>query len=153
MRSLTDQPPPCVGNAVLYDTALFGDATPTDRQQAIHRAAALCATCPAQCDAMVTTATAPRELVLLDLDWMPPAQEGRPDPTPAPRPVGRRRNPVPPVGREYVKPDRRVSVWATMAARQAAFGMPLAAIAESLCVTEDTAVRLLEIGRGLGRAS
>lgn len=144
---------PCLGNEAIYDTALYDTATPTDRQQAIHRAAALCAGCPAQCGDMVTTATAPRELVLLNLDWMPPAREGRPDPTPAPRPVGRRRSPAPPVGREYVKPERRVTVWASMAARQAATGMPLAAIADSLCVTEDTAARLLEIGRGLERAA
>lgn len=145
---MTSQPPPCVGNAALYDTALFDDATPTDRQQAIHRAAALCASCPIQCDQMVTTTTAPRELVLLDLDWMPPAQEGRPDPTPAPQTVRRRRAAVPSVGREYVKPDQRIAVWARMAAERAATGMPLTLIADELCVSVEVVGRLLETRRG-----
>lgn len=143
---------PCVGNEAIYDTALFDDAPAADRTQAIHQAAALCAGCPSQCDQIVTADTGPRELVLLSRNWMPPRREGRPDPTPArlPRPViGRHRSPAPSAGRARTKPDQRIAVWAAMAVERAAMGMPLAAIAADLCVSEDTAARLLDVGRGV----
>ncbi|KPI31430.1 hypothetical protein OV320_2646 [Actinobacteria bacterium OV320] len=45
---------PCYGHEALYDTALDNLAAAPKRQQAIHQAATLCATCPAPCDQKVT---------------------------------------------------------------------------------------------------
>ncbi|URN11305.1 hypothetical protein LUW77_03160 [Streptomyces radiopugnans] len=138
---------PCVGRAALYGLVLFEeDADPRKRQQAVHRAAALCAGCPAPCPEKVTVTTAPRELVLLETDWMPPTREGRPEPTPAPRrkwSADRRKAAAMTVGRDYVPAAQREAVWARMAVEYAAAGMPLAGIAERLCVTEQTAADLI----------
>lgn len=138
---------PCAGNAALYDLVLFEeDADPRQRQQAVHRAAALCAGCPAPCPEKVTADSSPRELVLLEPDWMPPAREGRPEPKPAPRrtwSADRRAAAAMTVGRDYVPAAKRVSAWARMAAEYAAAGMPLAQIADQLCVTEQTAADLI----------
>lgn len=137
---------PCLGNEALYDTALFDDSPTTVRTQAVHQAAALCRTCPAPCEQKVTVDSTPRELVLLEPDWMPPAREGRPEPE-IRVPRRRRRQPVFETGRAYVRPAQRVPVWAAMAAEQAQQGHGLADIAADLCVTEGTAARLVEIGQ------
>ncbi|MTE20252.1 hypothetical protein F0L17_14265 [Streptomyces sp. TRM43335] len=138
---------PCVGRSALYDLALFEeDADPRQRQQAVHRAAALCAGCPAPCPEKVTADSGPRELVLLEPDWMPPAREGQPEPKPTPRrkwSADRRKAAAMTVGRDYVPTDRRADAWARAAAEHAAAGMPLAQIAERLCVTEQTAADLI----------
>ena len=139
---------PCLGHADLYDIVLFGDAPTEQRQQAVHRAAALCATCPSQCDQKVTADSGPVELVLLEPDWMPAAREGRPEPEPRTF-GGRRRKPDgPAVGQDYVPTDRRISAWAAMAAERAASGRSVPDIATDLCVSEDTARQLIAIGRG-----
>jgi hypothetical protein len=144
---------PCRGNEALYDIVLFGEGTQAERRQAKHRAAALCASCPVQCDQIVTVDTAPRELVLLEPGWMPPEREGTPDPEPRMPVRGKRtQHPDIKVGADYVSPNRRVTVWAEAAAAKAAAGMPLAAIADDLCVTVETAQRLLEIGRAVTAA-
>jgi hypothetical protein len=46
--------PPCTTNPRLYDTALDNNTPPGPRTQAIHQAAALCATCPTPCELKVT---------------------------------------------------------------------------------------------------
>ena len=138
---------PCLGHADLYDIALFDDAPAQQRQQAVHRAAALCATCPNPCEQKVTTDSAPVELVLLEPDWMPPQREGRPDLQP--RAAGRKRTRQPDtvVDQDYVPASRRVAAWASMAADRAALSHPVADIAADLCVSEDTARQLITIGR------
>lgn len=118
---------PCTGHTGLYDLVLFDeDAEPAARTQALHRAAALCAGCPAPCEQKVTADSGPRELVLLADDWMPPAREGRTKPK---------------------TPPKRVAIWARMATEYADQGVPLAQIAERLCVTEATAAALLQQAR------
>ena len=140
-----DGPLPCIDNAALYDAVLFDDTPEDERQQAVHRAAALCAACPAKCDQMVTTDTGLRELVLLEPEWMPPPREGKPEPElPA---FGKKRVRQHAMVSDYVKPDDRVVVWARLASQRASAGMPLAAIADDLCVTEETAARLLAYAR------
>ncbi|MEU9444607.1 hypothetical protein AB0D42_27750 [Streptomyces sp. NPDC048304] len=139
---------PCLGHADLYDIVLFDDAPSEQRQQAVHRAAALCATCPAQCGDKVTADSQPLELVLLDPEWMPPATEGRPEPEPVKAGGRRRKQDGPEVGQDYVPAGRRVSAWAVMAAERASLGHCLSDIAAGLCVTEDTARQLIAIGRG-----
>ncbi|MFI9244205.1 hypothetical protein ACIGXF_16810 [Streptomyces sp. NPDC053086] len=139
---------PCLGHADLYDIVLFDDAPTAQRQQAVHRAAALCATCPSQCGQKVTVDSSPVELVLLEADWMPAAREGRPEPEPRTVPVRRRKQDGPAVGQDYVPTGRRVPAWAVMAAELAASGHSLTDIAADLCVTEDTARQLIAIGRG-----
>lgn len=131
---------PCVGREQLYDLALFStDAPAADRQQAVHRAAALCATCPTQCGQPVTVDSEPAPLVLLEHGWMPPTREGKP----GPKPRAERRHDRP----AYVPPQQRVEAWAAMAAWRASRGCSVADIAEALLVSEDTAVRLIELGR------
>jgi hypothetical protein len=144
-------PLPCVGHAGLYDTVLFDDAPSPQREQALHRAAALCGTCPAQCDQVVTIDTGRHELVLLDPDWMPPAREGKPDPEP--RVVRKRvKTNLSAIGKDYIRPDQRIAAWARMAAEYVAVGRSLTDIAEELCVTEETVVRLIALGQQ-GRAA
>jgi len=46
--------PPCTTNPRLYDALIDGDATAHTRTQAIHQAAALCATCLSPCEQKVT---------------------------------------------------------------------------------------------------
>lgn len=45
---------PCISNSRLYDIVLFDDTPTAERQQAARQAAALCATCPSQCEQKVT---------------------------------------------------------------------------------------------------
>lgn len=138
---------PCVGNAALYDIVLFGEGTPAERQQALHRAAALCGSCPARCDQMVTVDSGPADLVLLEPGWMPPAREGRAEPQPR-MPVRKRdAHPDVQVGVDYVAPGERVAVWAAMAAERVAAGHSFGAIATDLCVPVDAVARLVEMGR------
>ncbi|HEX5567475.1 MAG TPA: hypothetical protein VFY14_11220 [Streptomyces sp.] len=148
---------PCVGHAALYDLVLFEeDAPAAQRDQAVHRAAALCAGCPAPCDQKVTADSGPRELVLLEPGWMPPAREGRPEPKPAPRrtwSADRRAAAAMTVGRDYVPVPQRADAWARMAAEYAAAGMPLVGIAERLCVTEQTAADLIAHAQQQGMAA
>jgi hypothetical protein len=139
---------PCLGHADLYDIVLFDDAPTEQRQQAVHRAAALCATCPTPCEQKVTADSGPAELVLLEPDWMPAAREGRPEPEQRTFGGRHRKSDGPAVGREYVPTGRRASVWAAMAVERAALGHTLLDIATDLCVTEDTARQLIAIGRG-----
>lgn len=47
----------------------------------------------------------------------------------------------------YVPPAKRPTAWARMATEHAARGLPLAQIAEQLCVTEETAAALLQQAR------
>ena len=144
-------PVPCLGHADLYDAVLFDEGPSAHREQALHRAAALCGTCPAQCDQMVTIDTSRRELVLLDPDWMPPAREGKPEPEPQ---VVRKRakTNLPPIGRDYIRPDQRIAAWARMAAERIAAGRSHADIAEDLCVTEETVGLLIALAQQ-GRAA
>lgn len=149
---LTEGVLPCRGNAALYDIALFGEGASAERVQAVHRAAALCGSCPARCDQMVTVDSAPAELVLLEPDWLPPAREGRPEPQPR-MPVRRRdTHPDIQVGVDYVAPDKRVAVWAAMAAERASAGHSFGVIATDLCVPVDAVARLVEMARQ-GRAA
>ncbi|MFM9589838.1 hypothetical protein ACKI1J_15055 [Streptomyces scabiei] len=143
------QPPPCVGHADLYDTALFDDATPTDRQQAIHRAAALCASCPTQCDQIVTADTKSAPLLRLEADWTPP-QRREAAALSLRKASGGRRPHKPRIGVdfEHYRPDQRVAVWARMAAERAEEGMPPRLIADELCVSVEVVGRLLETRRG-----
>lgn len=140
---------PCVGNADLYDLVLFDDEAPaTERTQAVHRAAALCAGCPRPCEQKVTTDSGPTELVLLEPNWMPPQREGKPDPEP--KAVGGRKRTKEPdiqVGADYVATNRRVAVWAEMCADRADLGHSVADIAADLCVSEDTVTRLIAVAQ------
>ncbi|MGW7630480.1 hypothetical protein ACWGKO_16315 [Streptomyces griseoincarnatus] len=135
---------PCTSHPRLYDLALFDDVPDTDRQQAIHQAAALCATCPSRCDQPITTDSRPAELVLLDPDWLPPQREGKPEPEPQ---IQARRRCTSRTDGDYVPTGQRVTVWAEMCADQAAEGRSVADIAADLCVSEDTAVRLIAVAR------
>ena len=147
MRSLAEESRPCTGRADLYDIVLFDDAPATERTQAVHQAAALCATCTAPCDQKVTVSTTPVELVLLEPGWMPPTHEGRPEQKPK---AGGWRVPnrqTISLGRDYVRPNQRVAVWARMAAERAAMGHKLGDIAVELCVSEDTAAELIRINQ------
>ena len=138
---------PCVGRSALFDLVLFNDEAPADERAAARaEAAGLCARCPSPCPEKVTADTAPRHLVLLDDDWMPPAAEGKPEPqVPAARTwsADRRAGAAVTVGHGYVRPHQRPAAWARMAADLAARGRTLAEIAASLCVSEDTAAALL----------
>ncbi|MBV9023350.1 MAG: hypothetical protein JO362_06055 [Streptomycetaceae bacterium] len=133
---------PCVGHSAVYDAALYDDHLPAaQRAQAVHTAAALCNGCPiaASCTERVTADTAPRELVLLPDDWMPPEREGIPEPEirtfgPKPKAIV--------TGFDYVRPQQRPAAWARMAAGLAGRGRTVAQIADELCVSED-AVRAL----------
>lgn len=146
--NVTEGSLPCVGNAALYDLVLFEDGDSAERQQAVHRAAALCASCPAPCDQKVTADSGPAELVLLESDWMPPQREGKPDPEPR-MPVRRKRTKQPDiqVGADYVPTNRRVAVWAELCADRATLGHSVTDIALDLYVSEDTAAQLLILGR------
>lgn len=136
---------PCTGQTALYDLVLFDDTTAGPaRAEAQHRAAALCAACPAPCEQQVTVDTVPQTLVLLPSDWLPPAREGKPEPEQR-TPRRRQRETLPPVGRDYVRPAQRVTAWARMAGEDAARGRSLADIALDLCVSEDTAAELIRI--------
>lgn len=128
---------PCIGHEALYDTALFDTAPQRDRLQAVHRAAALCGSCPEPCEQKVTAGSGPVELVLLAPGWMPKAREGKPD-TAQPGPLS---------DSTYVPPRKRVAVWAEMAAKRAALGHQLADIAADLLVSEDTARELIALGQ------
>ncbi|MGP3737975.1 hypothetical protein ACTWJ9_33230 (plasmid) [Streptomyces sp. GDS52] len=139
---------PCRGHEALYDIVLFGDGTPQERQQAVHRAAALCGSCPVPCDQKVTADTAPSELLLLEPGWMPPEREGKPEPEPRmPARRKRARQPNIKVGADYVPSNRRVAAWAEMCADRAALGHGVADIAADLCVSEDTVTQLIALGR------
>ena len=139
---------PCTGRGDLYDLVLFDDEAPADdRVQAVHQAAALCATCPRPCDQKVTADTTPVELVLLEPDWMPPAREGKAEAKPKAhgwRVPNRQR---PQIGRDYVPPDKRIQAWARMAASRADLGHSLADIATDLCVSVETAAELIQLGQ------
>jgi hypothetical protein len=136
---------PCIGNADLYD-ALFDDVPEGQRQAAQAKAAALCGRCPSPCPQKVTPDAQARTLQLLPTGWMPAATEGRPEPeTPA---FGKRRtrqDPLYGIGFDYIRPNKRVQTWARMAAERAAQGCRLSDIALDLCVTEDTAQRLIDM--------
>ncbi|MEU1919317.1 hypothetical protein ABZ742_03990 [Streptomyces albogriseolus] len=138
--------PPCVGNAALYDAVLFDadNTSPTERTQAVHRAAALCRTCLSPCEQKVTVDSRPAELVLLDPDWLPPQREGTPEPEPR---VQTRRRRTSRTDGDYVPTSQRVTVWAEMCADQAAAGRSITDIAADLCVSEDTVVRLIAVAR------
>lgn len=131
---------PCTGHSHLYDAILWPDDNTTASPAAIAQAAALCSRCPAPCEQKITTDSKPRPLVLLDYDWMPPAHDGVPDPTPR-----RDRQPTTQRSRDHARPEERVTVWAQMAAQRAAQGESLPDIADWLCVTQDTAQRLLDL--------
>ena len=135
---------PCAGEPGLYDAVLFDDTPGPARNQAMHRAAALCSTCPAPCPQKVTAGTVPVELVLLEPDWLPPAREGVAEPE-LPKFGPRPRQPARVVGFEYVRTDQRVTAWARMAAEQAALGRSTAVIALDLCVDETTAAELIRL--------
>jgi hypothetical protein len=140
---------PCVGNAAVYDTALYDeDVPPARRTAAIHTAASLCNGCPINitCGDRVTLDSAPTELVLLPADWMPPEREGTaaPEAPPVRRRSARRLQAAAiTTGRDYVKPAQRPAVWARMAAGLIAEGRTVAQTAEALCVSEDTVHQLL----------
>lgn len=63
---------PCVGNARLYDIALFGGVPAAERDQAIRQTAALCAACPTPCEQKITDTGTPK-ITGLDPDWTMPA--------------------------------------------------------------------------------
>ncbi|WP_086562014.1 hypothetical protein [Streptomyces africanus] len=139
---------PCKGHEALYDIVLFDDSNTAERQQATHRAAALCATCPMQCDQMVTAGSKPAPLVLLEADWTPPEHRVAAVPSRRKASGGRRpRKPRIGVDFEHFRRDQRIAVWARMAAERDDAGLPLSAIAVELCVSVETAARLLEMGR------
>ena len=135
---------PCLGHQDVYD-ALFEDENPERRMAAHRRAVALCSRCPAPCDQKVTDTSGPRRVELLPNGWMPPAREGRPSPVVPEGPSKSPRTAVPAIRRSYIPPGRRVQHWARWAGELAAAGVPLAGIADHLCVTEDTAQELLEM--------
>lgn len=137
---------PCFGNQAVYD-ALFDDVPAAQRQAAQAEAASLCGRCPSPCADKVTAAAAPRVLELLPTGWMPPATEGRPEPEIPTVGKRRARDTAPGIGCDYVPTDKRVQAWARMAGERAAQGWQLADIALELCVTEDTAQRLLNLTR------
>jgi hypothetical protein len=128
----------------VYD-ALFDDVPEAQRTTAQATAAALCGKCPNPCGDKVTADTGARHLELLPIGWMPPSSEGIPEPEQPAFGKTRRRQHDPGIGQDYVPTDKRVKAWARMAAERAAQGWTLADIALDLCVSEDTAQRLLAI--------
>jgi len=153
--NVTEGTLPCRGNAALYDLVLFEDGASPERQQAVHRAVVLCASCPTPCELKVTADSGPAELVLLEPGWMPPEREGRPEPQPR-MPVRRKRDAGSDiqVGADYVPTTRRVAVWAGMCADRAALGHSVSDIAAELCVSEDTITRLIAVAQKTrGRAA
>lgn len=142
---------PCIGNSQLYDIVLFEEAPSDQRTQAVHRAAGLCAGCPSPCEQKVTVDTTPRELVLLDPDWLPPSREGVLEPEVPKFGKGRTRQPELQIGQDYVRPAQRVNAWARMAAERANIGHRVADIAIDLCVDEATATALIALGQQQAR--
>lgn len=132
--------PPCIGRQNIYDTALFDTVPTSARVRALHQAAALCASCLTPCEQKITVSSQRSELVLLEPGWMPPVRKVR-------REAEVRR--LTSVSSDYVPPARRAAVWAAWAVELAAAGMPLAKIADELCVTEGTAARLLDAGKAV----
>ncbi|MFF8610851.1 hypothetical protein ACF06X_33635 [Streptomyces sp. NPDC015346] len=110
---------PCTGQATLYDLVLFDDAPADTRTQAVHRAAALCATCPTPCPEKV----------------LPPA--------PASTPTTARRTPTVPDHIAVAATRQRMTDWTEMVHTMAAADMPVSAIAAGLYVSEQTVTALL----------
>lgn len=156
---------PCVGQEAVYD-ALFDDEHPDTRATAQTKAAALCARCPSPCPDKVSAASGPRLVTDLEPGWMPDTREGR-----APwhgtragvvthgctcrrcadayasnkdrrRDISAGRSVA--YGRSYIPIDQRVTAFARIAVDLLREGRTTADIATALCVTEDTALRLID---------
>lgn len=134
---------PCTTRPDIYDTLLDQHPDSPAYQDAHTEAVSLCSTCTRQCTDRVTPSSGPRVVEEFDdTEWIP---------APAPvvlLPVGPtrgRREYFPPTGREYVQPARRPAVWARMVAALAEQGRTPAAIAEALCVSENTVTALLAL--------
>ncbi|GAA1977265.1 hypothetical protein [Kitasatospora viridis] len=132
---------PCGTDPAAYDALLDEEPSSPAYQAARDTAVQLCTGCPSPCPERITPGSEPRTVQDFDdSDWIP---------APAPvvllpvRPTRRRPRHFPPTGRDYVRPERRPAVWASMAAELAAEGRSLDDIAAALCVSEETVTALL----------
>ncbi|WP_328545413.1 hypothetical protein [Streptomyces europaeiscabiei] len=169
--TLLQRPLPCVGNASVYD-ALFDDVPQKEQQTARVQAAALCARCPSPCPDKVTETSTTRVVVELAPGWMPDAQEGRAlytgretwhgtaagVPTHGcrcqrctdaydqhlERHARRTAGQALRTGQSYVRAEDRVDAHAREALQLARKGRTVPDIALALCVTEETALRLID---------
>ncbi|WP_333745546.1 hypothetical protein [Streptomyces sp. IBSBF 2950] len=161
---------PCQDRLDVWD-ALFEDEGSEARATAHRTAVTLCAGCPRPCPEQVTEASAPRTVVDLAEDWLPPSREGRSQYTGKEKWHGtaagvpthgcychrciaaydahrdrhaqRAKGQALSVGRMYVPVDDRVRIWATEAVALDRLGLTRAQIATQLYVTEETAEQLL----------
>lgn len=153
---------PCQGHEALYDIVLFGEGDPTERQQAVRQAMALCGSCPAPCELKVAAGSCPERKCPSYRGYLAHKKRGEDaceGSKEAKRAYDREqyaKNPTKARARQRAYEARssqpvvvpeRIALMASMAAELAAGGRTGEEVAASLCVSEQVAVELIAMAR------